>query len=329
MAGVMQSVRRRRAEPLKAILGDRSNVLVAALEHAHTNLFIADLDLDLVWMNRRATKTIGDLAEPVRETFGLPIGELLGGSIHRFHKDPGRVERILNEPGALPRQAIFTFGPITLSTQINAITVGSGDRVGYIVAWDNITERSATADAAVTQVEAAGGRLSETWESVEVEANRTAELAEANATATEQMRAAVGEIAKSSVTAADNVRRTVEATETGEGQLLRLHASTNEIGRVLELITSLSDQTKMLALNATIEAARAGKRARASLSSPTRSNSWPRRRRRRSPTLRSGSTKWRLPLRRAFRRCETSLSAFARSRGRTHRSARRSRNRAR
>jgi methyl-accepting chemotaxis protein len=39
----------------------------------------------------------------------------------------------------------------------------------------------------------------------------------------------------------------------------RLISSTDQIGRVVGIITEIADQTKLLALNATIEAARAGK----------------------------------------------------------------------
>jgi len=78
------------------------------------------------------------------------------------------------------------------------------------------------------------------------------------ATATEEMTATVGEIANNS----EKARRiTLQAVSQADqiSQLVRdLGRSAQEIGKVSETITSISNQTHLLALNATIEAARAG-----------------------------------------------------------------------
>ena len=50
----------------------------------------------------------------------------MGGSIHRFHKDPAAIERILADPSALPRESVFSFGGATLRTLINSVTDGQG-----------------------------------------------------------------------------------------------------------------------------------------------------------------------------------------------------------
>ena len=38
--------------------------------------------------------------------------ELIGGSIHRFHSDPKKIERLLNNANALPHQTTFSFGAV-------------------------------------------------------------------------------------------------------------------------------------------------------------------------------------------------------------------------
>ncbi len=110
------------ATSLRAALGDNSNPLLAALNSLHANCFVADLDLNLIWMNRLAAVTLQDLAPKIQSSFGVSLHDLLGGSIHRFHQDPGRIERILDDPSALPRTAVFSFGGVTLRTMINAVT---------------------------------------------------------------------------------------------------------------------------------------------------------------------------------------------------------------
>lgn len=106
------------------------------------------MSLTLVYMNRSARRTVTELSGAVRSAFGMSVEQLLGGSIHRFHEDPARVDRILADPGQLPREAGFGFGGKTLRTRINSITDGSGTTVGYIVLWDDVTGRNASADSA-------------------------------------------------------------------------------------------------------------------------------------------------------------------------------------
>ena len=82
--------------------------------------------------------------------------------------------------------------------------------------------------------------------------------ANAAAAGTEEMTASIHEIAS---TAADAVRVGHEAMATADRtneRVTHLGASSQQIGDVLSLISSIADQTNLLALNATIEAARAG-----------------------------------------------------------------------
>ena len=122
-------------------LNRRSSAVTAALESVPGNCFIADLGLTLVWMNRTAVTTMDRLAPALQSAFGIRLSEVLGGSIHRFHKNPRAIERLLDEPGGLPRQAVFSFGAVTLSTNIDAIVDAAGTKLGYIVLWENISSQ--------------------------------------------------------------------------------------------------------------------------------------------------------------------------------------------
>ena len=131
--------------------------LRATLDSLHGNCFIADMSLTLVYMNRSARSTVTELSGAVRSAFGMSIEQLLGGSIHRFHKDPARIDRILADPAQLPREAIFGFGGKTLRTMINGITDDAGQRVGFVVLWDDVTGRNDAANAAFADVQGATG----------------------------------------------------------------------------------------------------------------------------------------------------------------------------
>src|SRR5690349_6140070 len=67
----------------------------AAIQRVPANIFIADLNFEIVSMNDCAMQTLRGLAEVLRQTFGVEVDEMIGLSIHKFHQDPKRVERIL------------------------------------------------------------------------------------------------------------------------------------------------------------------------------------------------------------------------------------------
>jgi len=124
-----------------ATTGSWAKIAAATLDSVRANIFVADLDLKIVHINPCAMETLGRIAGEIRRIFSLEIDEMVGASIHRFHRDPAAVERILRDPQALPHQAEFSFGPITLQTRISGITSSDGALQGYVVAWDDITER--------------------------------------------------------------------------------------------------------------------------------------------------------------------------------------------
>lgn len=78
------------------------------------------------------------------------------------------------------------------------------------------------------------------------------------ASAAEELTASIGEINSQVGQAATVAKAASEETVQTSGLIQELHAATDKIGGVVQLITDIASQTNLLALNATIEAARAG-----------------------------------------------------------------------
>ena len=72
------------------------------------------------------------------------------------------------------------------------------------------------------------------------------------------MSASIREIAKNAASAAQVAAQAVKVAQRTNGTVAKLGTSSDEIGKVIKVITSIAEQTNLLALNATIEAARAG-----------------------------------------------------------------------
>jgi methyl-accepting chemotaxis protein len=113
----------------------------SSLESVQANIFLADTHLKIIFANPRALETLHGLDSELRKAFGVAATHVVGGSIHRFHKDPRTVEQILRNPAALPHRADFTFGAVTLQTRINGIFGRNREVLGYIVNWEDVSQQ--------------------------------------------------------------------------------------------------------------------------------------------------------------------------------------------
>jgi len=122
-------------------LMESTDGLRASLDALRANVIMANADLEIVYLNERSAETLKGIAGEIKSAFGLSLDDIVGGSIHRFHKDPRRIEAILRNPSALPHEAQFTFGSITLKASVNAVHGPAGEAIGYVVNWDDVSER--------------------------------------------------------------------------------------------------------------------------------------------------------------------------------------------
>lgn len=256
----------------------------AILDRLPANVFIADRELKLIYANETAKRSLGAFAEVVQKLFGVAPDQIVGGSIHRFHKEPGRIEAILRDTSRLPHAAVFSFGDVTLKTTIDAIRGPDGVE-GYMVCWENVSQmrklEKRVSDGVTTMLDditavAAGdlrrkitvtgdddlGRMGDGLGRLIGELARSigqmSDNAQTLAAASEEMRASAEEISRNTTEAEKVAADALNAAEGTGAVIKRLDHASQEIGKVTRLISSIAEQTNLLALNATIEAARAG-----------------------------------------------------------------------
>jgi hypothetical protein len=207
------------------------------LDSVSACVLIADRELTLRWINRAAMRVLREIEPEVQAVLGMSVDDMVGGSIDRFHRDPGRIERILAQRDGftLPHQAEFAFGSVTFTANVDRF-VASGFDLGYLVTFNDVSRLRAE--------EHRGERL-------------RSELATA-ASAIEELNASITEISINAAQAAELATTAAADTARISDDAAALDSRRAEIDDAIASIDAIAAQTNLLALNATIEAARAG-----------------------------------------------------------------------
>ena len=93
--------------------GSSSELLLASLVDVQANILIADLSMTIVFASPVALATLKLIETDLKRIFNIQVDKIVGSSIHTFHKDPKRVERMLNSSEEMPHTTEFAFGHIT------------------------------------------------------------------------------------------------------------------------------------------------------------------------------------------------------------------------
>jgi len=139
-------------------------IFSTALQNAGTNIMMADEEDNIMFMNEAAVNSLkkveGDLKKALPH---LDISRIIGSSIHKNHKDPDRIRRILGAlgPGDV-RDGEITPGDLIFAHQTRGIFDAEGKKIAHMVEWrDATSERRAQEEVARMIKAASEGNLSE------------------------------------------------------------------------------------------------------------------------------------------------------------------------
>ena len=217
-----------------------------ALDALPVNAMFCDRELILRFLNKSSRKTLKTL----QQYLPVPVDQIVGKSIHIFHKSPPNIDRILGAhehqgKHHLPHKATIPLGPLKLDLEVEPMTNKRGEFVGACVVWGVSTQGKlealrAAQEAQRNDIEHLNGNL------------------QMVATATHEIESSIAEIAHNAVDVSLAAEKSRTASEESKVSIASLRTSSSGVAKVAELIASIATQTSVLALNANIEAARAG-----------------------------------------------------------------------
>ena len=219
----------------------------------------------IVYMNRSMKEIVRRMEPDLLKRFGISPSQVMGGSIHRFHKDPDLIRERLEKirPGEIRRNAVIEIGEVSLLSTIQLISDPSSKRiVGYMTIFRDITSDRLHERTSVEAQEKSSVRLAQSMGALD---SGIREIVETTGKVSDEAQKTrlEGEAGRNTLKDLLSQVREAEGAMKDLGEVVsELNARSRDIGMVVEVIDDIASQTNLLALNAAIEAARAGTQGR-------------------------------------------------------------------
>ncbi|WP_019592308.1 methyl-accepting chemotaxis protein [Thioalkalivibrio sp. ALRh] len=113
----------------------------AACEGSKMAVMMCDADMNIIYANPSVLSFLRERRDAIRRVFpNFDPENLIGQSIDQFHKDPSHQRVILSNPAMLPYTAEIEVGGIEFRLLASGVTDDSGQIIGNMVEWQDITE---------------------------------------------------------------------------------------------------------------------------------------------------------------------------------------------
>lgn len=222
-----------------------SSTLSSTMEGLGTNVLITNIDEELVYANKQSVNNLENLTPDIRQTFpDFDVNKLMGSSIHQFHKDPSRIKTILNnlKPGQ-QHKAIISIGDIKLSLNAGGVFNSDGEKLGYYVEWQDVTQQHALENqiqAIANSINTATGDISQGNQNLSERTESQAASIQETTASMQQITERVNDTANSAKEIKELITDSVNKVESGSMQV-------NETGECLdEIIMSVQEVTRMV-----------------------------------------------------------------------------------
>ena len=218
----------------------------------------------IVYLNQAMKDMIRKMEEDMVRQYGVSAEDVLGGSIHRFHKSPDRIKEILQHlpEGVVRKNQIMTIGASHLESTTERLTDPStGRTIGFVTMFVDISESIVLKESLDTQEK----DIRKLLDAMEALDRLTMSISQSTGKISGDSRHTLREAEKGRDVVSGLQQYASEASDAMDalGKVVNdLSVRSDEIGKIVEVISDIASQTNLLALNAAIEAARAGDQGR-------------------------------------------------------------------
>ena len=115
--------------------------LQSAVDGAQANLMLCDNDLNITYANPAVVEMLRKRESELRKLWpGMDVNNLVGQNIDQFHKNPSHQRALLQDSRRLPATAEIKVDELEFRVNASMIKGPSGEYMGNMVQWNDITE---------------------------------------------------------------------------------------------------------------------------------------------------------------------------------------------